>query len=183
MSARSSASPSLMPFLIRSRHADADTHTPRHAKRQEAGSLDARRPRRRGPPEAGRLDHRPDLLHRHLHVSPTPRPSSISSSRSSPARNTAATATPARKCVERKLAALEGGEDGGAVRQRHGGHRRAADGQAQRRRRGGVLRRVLPPQPRVLREAPGSVRRGHAPGDGLRLRGAWRRPSTRGPSC
>ncbi len=57
---------------------------------------------------------------------------------------------PSEKVVERKLAALEGGEIGAAVLQRHGGHRRPADGQAQRRRRSRLLRRVLSPQPRVL---------------------------------
>ena len=43
---------------------------------------------------------------------------------------------PGEKVVERKLAALEGGEDAMLYLQRHGGDRRPADGQAQRRRRG-----------------------------------------------
>ncbi len=77
---------------------------------------------------------------------------------------------PGERVVERKLAALEGGEAARALFQRHGGDRRPADGQAQRRRRSGLLRRVLPPQPRVLHQAPVAVRRDDAAGDGLRLR-------------
>ena len=58
---------------------------------------------------------------------------------------------PSEKVVERKLAALEGGEAALLFSTGMAAHRRPADGQAQRRRRSDLFRRVLPSQPRVLR--------------------------------
>ena len=57
---------------------------------------------------------------------------------------------PSERVVERKLAALEGGESGPALLHRHVGAGRAAVVEAERRRRSHFLRRVLPPQPRIL---------------------------------
>ena len=77
---------------------------------------------------------------------------------------------PGEKVVERKLAALEGGEDAVLYASGMAAIVGLLDDEAQRRRRGRLLRRVLPPQPRVLHQAPVAVRRGHAAGEGLRLR-------------
>ena len=66
---------------------------------------------------------------------------------------------PGEKVVERKLAALEGGEEAVLFASGMAAIVGPADGEAQRRRRGRLLRRVLPPQPRVLHQAPVAVRR------------------------
>ena len=77
---------------------------------------------------------------------------------------------PGERVAERKLAALEGGETAVLFSSGMAAIVGLLDGQAQRRRRSDLLRRVLPPQPRVLLEAPVAVRREDGAGAGLRLR-------------
>ena len=78
---------------------------------------------------------------------------------------------PGERVVEAEAGRARRGRRCRAVRHRHVGDRGSADGQAQRRRRSDLLRRMLPSQPRVLRQAHVAFRRRHAPGQGLRLRG------------
>ena len=89
---------------------------------------------------------------------------------------------PGERVVERKLAALEGGEEAVLFATGMAAIVGLLMAKLNAGRRSDLLRRVLPPQPRVLCQAPVAVRRRHAAGQGLRLRrhGSGHQSSARG---
>ena len=73
--------------------------------------LDAQRPRRRSPPEAGRLDHRSRSSAPRLTRSPTRKSVIDYIEEEQPREEYGRYGNPGERVAERKLAALEGGED------------------------------------------------------------------------
>ncbi len=129
----------------------------------------ARRPRRRSAAKGRRFDHRPDFLRVDVHLHRHPVGHRLHRAAANP-RGVRPLRQPRRTDRRAEAGGARRRRGSGAFLQRHGGDRRAVDGQAQRRRRGDLFRRVLPPQPRVLRQAPLAVRRHDAASAGLRLR-------------
>ena len=143
------------------------------SKRQFASyawSLHRGGPCRRRAAKVRQLDHRSDLRCLDLYFCRHAIGNRLYRAEAAAAKNTAATATPAEKVVERKLAALEGGEAAILFSTGMAAFVGLLMAKLQRGRRSDLLRRVLPPQPRILHQAPLAVRRGHAAGQGLRLR-------------